>query len=82
MQEESIAATTAKDDSGDVVLVEPIQDMTAHEPAGSCQQDFQSENSDFFADFTQFFQREVDLLVGMGGHQADADQFLSRRYPW
>jgi hypothetical protein len=33
----------AKNSGGDLMLVEPVQDMAAHEPTGSCEQNFQSE---------------------------------------
>ena len=57
--------------------IESIQDVTADEPGRACDQNFQSGQAKFFAHLAKFLESEIDLRVGVRGHQADSNQFVA-----
>ena len=56
---------------------EAIEDVAADKSARSCEQDLQSDQAEFLAYLAKLVQGEINLLVSVRRHQADADQFLS-----
>jgi len=68
-----IACRSDKVNCGNAVGVESVQDMTADKPGGACDQNFQSGQAEFLANFAKFVQGKIDLRVCMSRHQADAN---------
>ena len=50
-----------------------IQNMASDKATGACEQDLQSEQAQFLAYFPKLIQCEIDLRIGVGCHQADAN---------
>src|SRR2546422_10228645 len=53
--------------------------MTADKPGPSCEQNLQSDDAEFLAHRAELIQSEIDLLVGMSGHETNANQLFARR---
>src|SRR5437588_12566938 len=53
--------------------------MTADKPGRSCEQNLQSDDAEFLAHHAELIQSEIDLLVGMSGHETNANQLFARR---
>ena len=69
----SIAGRPNQIGRGDTLGVECVQDMTADKACGACDQNFQSGQAEFLANFAQFIEGKIDLRVCVGCHQADSN---------
>lgn len=77
LDEPSVAGWAKQGGGGEVEGGQVIQDVTAHKPGGACDQNFQSDQAEFLANFAELIEGEIDLGVGVSGHQANADQFVA-----
>jgi len=73
LQEFGVAGISQQNCRLQVLLTEPVEDVTAHKTTGACEQDLQSDQAQFFSNRAEFVQGKVYLRVGVGGHQADTD---------
>ena len=75
-----VAGGPEQEGGGQTPPAEAIENVAADKPARSCEQDLQSDQAEFLAHLAQLVQGEINLLVRVRRHQADADQFLSGRH--
>ena len=76
--ESPAAARPEQQGGGQTPPAEAIEDMAADKPARSCEQGLQSDQAEFLAYLAELLQGEIDLLIGVRRHQADANEFLVR----
>ena len=69
-----VAGGPEQEDGGQTPPAEAIEDVAADKPARSCEQDLQSDQAEFLAYLAELVQGEINLLVRVRRHQADADE--------
>ena len=72
-----VAGGPEQENRGQAARTEAIENMAADEPARSCEQDLQLNQTELFAYLAQLVQGEIDLPVRVRCHQADTNEFLS-----